>query len=172
MESCFFSCSGSGAAAVTHRAQKRSRRTEGHSSTQPKTKHNKQSGSRVLTAVATGDSSMSRCGLMELMFQGARPVGSGVGIPGPISSLESIPGPRCLMKSGCVRERSGPERCRVSMRWSRSPSGPSSSPPCSHAYWYYSSCGGVGKKCSPSLSVSRPIPAPGMPLSVSVDLCM
>lgn len=45
----------------------------------------------ILTGVATGDSSMSRCGLMELTYQGARAVGSGVGIPGPISSLESIP---------------------------------------------------------------------------------
>lgn len=86
-------------------------------------------GSRVLTAVATGDSSMSRCGLMELMFQGARAVGSGVGIPDPISSLESIPGPLRVNDEPC--ERSGLERCGVSLRWSTSPSGPSSSSPCS-----------------------------------------
>lgn len=86
-------------------------------------------GSRVLTAVATGDSSMSRCGLMELMFQGARAVGSGVGIPDPISSLESIPGPLRVNDEPC--ERSRLERCGVSLRWSTSPSGPSSSSPCS-----------------------------------------
>lgn len=64
------------------------------------------SGSGGLTAVATGDSSMSRYGLMELMFQGARAVGSGVGIPGPINSLESIPGPRVVSeKRLCVCER-------------------------------------------------------------------
>lgn len=45
----------------------------------------------LLTAVETGDSSMSRCGLMELMFHGDLVLGSGVRIPGPISSLESIP---------------------------------------------------------------------------------
>lgn len=36
---------------------------------------------------------MSRCGLMELIFQCALPVGSGVGSTSPMWSLESIRGP-------------------------------------------------------------------------------
>jgi len=52
---------------------------------------------------------MSRCGPMELMFQGARAVGSDVGTPGPIRSLESIPELVDDEKHARVCVRSGPE---------------------------------------------------------------
>lgn len=52
----------------------------------------------ILTVVAIDESSRDRRGLMEVIFQGAREVGSGVGNPGPIRSLESIKDPRWLME--------------------------------------------------------------------------
>lgn len=119
----------------------------------------------LLTAVETGDISMSRSGLMELMFQGAPPVGSDVGTTGPNRSPESITGQAGWWKvTVCVR--SGPAGGRVGggaayLRWSRSPRGQSSSPPRSltcvvlgeQQRWR------AGKEV---LSVSRPISAPGI----------
>lgn len=54
--------------------------------------------SAILTVVAIDESSMGRRGLMEVIFQGVREVGSGVGNTGPIRSLESIKDPRWLME--------------------------------------------------------------------------
>lgn len=90
--------SGRALAAVRHRSQ-----GAGVNPSGPKQHQTTQTSRRVarggiLTAVATGDRSMSRCGLMELMYQGALVVGSGEGIPGPINSLESIPGPGLMRK--------------------------------------------------------------------------
>lgn len=54
--------------------------------------------SAILTVVAIDESSMGRRGLMEVIFQGVREVGSGVGNTGPIRSLESIKDPGWLME--------------------------------------------------------------------------
>lgn len=55
-----------------------------------KQKHNKEAERRTRSRILTA-------GLMELTKQGAWVVGSGAGIPGPISSLESIHGPGGLL---------------------------------------------------------------------------
>lgn len=127
---------------------------------------------RTLTAGATGDTSMSRCGLMELIFQGALPVGSGVGTTGPIWSLESIRGPN---NGEPLREFY--LRC-FELVWGgfRSPSGRSSSPSGSYILLRETGeqqlCSG-GKHCA--LSLSLPLSLPPFlihsPLRGSLRLC-
>lgn len=89
--------------------------------------------SAILTVVAIDESSMGRRGLMEVIFQGVREVGSGVGNTGPIRSLESIKDPRWLMEKikMCVIKWN----CQLLilyMRWSKSLSGQSLFLPCFH----------------------------------------